>query len=134
MYNDEDVRPTWLTGVNTMKLIKQGGHRLFENDPETARIVSEMLLDLERNRMDALRKYSERLDGWSRLAFSFPFCTFLGSRNSNSWPTWSARQHKTRSHKGLNKVERCPIAESSPPVPSAIMPDRTEQRTLHPCA
>ena len=41
-----------------MKIIKQGGHRLFESDPETCRIVSEMLLDLERHGMDAVRKYS----------------------------------------------------------------------------
>jgi len=26
-----------------MKTFKEGGHRLFERDPETARIVSEML-------------------------------------------------------------------------------------------
>ena len=31
-----------------MKIIKPGGHRLFQQDPETARVVSEMLLDLER--------------------------------------------------------------------------------------
>jgi sulfopropanediol 3-dehydrogenase len=48
-----------------MKIIKPGNHRLFENDPETARIVSEMLLDLERNKMDAVRKYSAKFDDWS---------------------------------------------------------------------
>lgn len=48
-----------------MKLIKPGGHRLFESDAETARIVSEMLLDLEKNGMDALRKYSRKFDDWS---------------------------------------------------------------------
>jgi sulfopropanediol 3-dehydrogenase len=52
-----------------MKTIKQGGHRLFENDPETARIVSDMLRDLERNKMDAVRKYSERFDGWNPASF-----------------------------------------------------------------
>jgi sulfopropanediol 3-dehydrogenase len=52
-----------------MKTIKQGGHRLFENDPETARIVSDMLRDLERNKMDAVRKYSERFDGWNPATF-----------------------------------------------------------------
>jgi sulfopropanediol 3-dehydrogenase len=48
-----------------MEIFKAGGHRLFEHDPKTAQVVSEMLLDLEKNKMDAVRKYSERLDGWS---------------------------------------------------------------------
>ena len=48
-----------------MKILKAGQHRLFENDPETARIVSELLLDLERHGMDAVRKYSQKFDGWS---------------------------------------------------------------------
>lgn len=37
-----------------MKIVKEGGHRLFERDPETARVVTEMLLDLEKNGMDAV--------------------------------------------------------------------------------
>jgi len=48
-----------------MKIIKNGGHRLFERDPETAAIVSGMLLDLEKNGMDAVRKYSAKFDGWN---------------------------------------------------------------------
>ena len=47
-----------------MKLFKEGGHRLFQNDPDTARVVSEMLLDLEKNGMDAVRAYSTRFDDW----------------------------------------------------------------------
>lgn len=47
-----------------MQIVKQGGHRLFEKDPETARIVSEMLLELEKGGMDAVRAYSRKLDGW----------------------------------------------------------------------
>ena len=47
-----------------MKIFKQGGHRLFENDPETAKVVSEMLSDLEKNGMDAVRKYSQKFDNW----------------------------------------------------------------------
>ena len=31
-----------------MKVFKEGGHRLFERDPECAEIVSKMLLDLEK--------------------------------------------------------------------------------------
>lgn len=48
-----------------MKIIKDGGHRLFETDQETARIVSEMLLQLERDGMDAVRRYSEQFDDWT---------------------------------------------------------------------
>jgi sulfopropanediol 3-dehydrogenase len=52
-----------------MKLIKSGGHRLFEKDSETSRIVSEMLLDIEHNGMDAVRKYSQKFDDWSPASF-----------------------------------------------------------------
>ena len=52
-----------------MKVIKSGGHRLFENDIETARIVSEMLLDLEMNGLDAVRKYSRQFDHWDPASF-----------------------------------------------------------------
>jgi sulfopropanediol 3-dehydrogenase len=52
-----------------MKTIKNGGHRLFEKDPETARVVSDMLLELERNGMDAVRQYSEKFDAWSPASF-----------------------------------------------------------------
>jgi sulfopropanediol 3-dehydrogenase len=52
-----------------MRTVKQGGHRLFEQDHETARVVSEMLRDLERRGMDAVRGYSERFDGWSPPSF-----------------------------------------------------------------
>ncbi len=36
-----------------MKIVKQGKHRLFEDDPQTARVVSEMLRDIETGGMDA---------------------------------------------------------------------------------
>jgi sulfopropanediol 3-dehydrogenase len=52
-----------------MKTIKSGGHRLFEQDAETARVVSEMLLDLEKNGMEAVRKYSKRFDDWNPPSF-----------------------------------------------------------------
>ena len=38
---------------------------MFAKDLETTRIVSEMLLDLEEHGMEAVRRYSERLDGWT---------------------------------------------------------------------
>jgi sulfopropanediol 3-dehydrogenase len=53
----------------SMKIIKPGKHRLFENDRETAIIVSEMLLHLERNGMDAVREYSGRFDRWNPTSF-----------------------------------------------------------------
>jgi sulfopropanediol 3-dehydrogenase len=48
-----------------MKMLKQGSHRLFEKDPETVKVVSEILLDLEENGMDAVRKYSKKFDDWA---------------------------------------------------------------------
>ena len=52
-----------------MRMFKQGGHRLFEKDPDTARIVSEMLVDLEAHGMDAVRRYSRKLDDWAPADF-----------------------------------------------------------------
>jgi sulfopropanediol 3-dehydrogenase len=52
-----------------MKTIKAGGHRLFEKDTQTAAAVSEMLTDLEKNGMDAVRKYSRKLDDWAPESF-----------------------------------------------------------------
>lgn len=52
-----------------MKVIKEGGHRLFETDPETARYVAEMLADLRRRGMDAVRDLSGRLDEWTPANF-----------------------------------------------------------------
>jgi sulfopropanediol 3-dehydrogenase len=52
-----------------MRTIKQGGHRLFERDLETARVVSEMLLELEKSGMDAVRSYSARFDDWGPESF-----------------------------------------------------------------
>lgn len=52
-----------------MKILKPGKHRLFEHDFETTKIVSEMLSDLEKNGMDAVRKYSRRFDDWDPPSF-----------------------------------------------------------------
>ena len=52
-----------------MQIIKHGKHRLFETDGETSRVVSEMLSDLERNGMDAVRKYSRKFDDWDPPSF-----------------------------------------------------------------
>lgn len=42
---------------------------MFESDPETSGVVSEMLLDLEKNGMEAVRKYSMKFDGWNPESF-----------------------------------------------------------------
>ena len=52
-----------------MLVVKPGGHRLFEQDRETAAAVSEMLLALERRGMDAVREYSRKFDGWDPPTF-----------------------------------------------------------------
>lgn len=52
-----------------MKVIKNGGHRLLANDAETAAVVSGMLLDLEKNGLDAVRRYSEKFDHWKPPEF-----------------------------------------------------------------
>ncbi len=52
-----------------MKTIKEGGHRLFEEDAETTKYVSEMLRDLRKNGMDAMRKYSREFDKWDPPSF-----------------------------------------------------------------
>ena len=52
-----------------MKIFKEGGHRLFEKDLEPTRIVSEMLIDLEKHGMDAVRKYSKKFDDWAPDSF-----------------------------------------------------------------
>ncbi len=52
-----------------MKVIKEGGHRLFEEDRETTQYVREMLDDLRKNGLDAVRKYSRKFDEWNPTSF-----------------------------------------------------------------
>ena len=52
-----------------MKVIKEGGHRLFEEDAETSQYVQEMLRDLRKNGMDAVRRYSQKFDDWNPSSF-----------------------------------------------------------------
>lgn len=52
-----------------MKIVKRGGHRLFEEDPETTRIVSEMLKELEKSGIEAVRTYSKKFDDWDPPSF-----------------------------------------------------------------
>jgi sulfopropanediol 3-dehydrogenase len=62
-----------------MRIFKAGHHRLFENDPETARVVAGMLLDLEQHGMDAVRKYSQQFDGWNPDRFELPETQIAGA-------------------------------------------------------
>jgi sulfopropanediol 3-dehydrogenase len=48
-----------------MQILKDGTHRLFEHDAETAALVTRMLLALEREGMDAVRRYSRQFDDWA---------------------------------------------------------------------
>lgn len=52
-----------------MKVVKEGRQRLFEHDAETAAVVSRMLADLEKNGMDAVRRYSRQFDDWDPPSF-----------------------------------------------------------------
>lgn len=52
-----------------MKVIKRGEQRLFEADAETSSAVTRMLLELERNGMDAVRRYSRQFDDWDPPSF-----------------------------------------------------------------
>jgi sulfopropanediol 3-dehydrogenase len=52
-----------------MQSLKSGGHRLFEDDPGTAKTVSAMLVDMEKNGMDAVRRYSLAFDQWNPKDF-----------------------------------------------------------------
>ena len=52
-----------------MKVIKEGGHRLFEEDQATTQYVREMLDDLRKDGMDAVRKYSQKSDDWNPASF-----------------------------------------------------------------
>ena len=47
-----------------MQIIKDGGHRLFEEDEETSGYVAEMLRDLRTRGIDAVREYSREFDDW----------------------------------------------------------------------
>lgn len=52
-----------------MQILKDGTHRLFEQDAETAAAVTRMLVDLEKHGMDAVRRYSQQFDDWAPADF-----------------------------------------------------------------
>jgi sulfopropanediol 3-dehydrogenase len=58
-----------LEGNQPVKIIKEGGHRLFEEDLETSRYVADLLKDLRKRGMDAVREYSNKFDGWAPKEF-----------------------------------------------------------------
>ena len=47
-----------------MRIVKDGGHRLFEEDEETSRYVARMLRELRARGIDAVREYSRTFDEW----------------------------------------------------------------------
>ncbi|MDP6581706.1 MAG: histidinol dehydrogenase, partial [Vicinamibacterales bacterium] len=47
-----------------MQTIKDGGHRLFEEDEETSRYVADLLRDLRTRGLDAVHEYSRKFDDW----------------------------------------------------------------------
>ena len=53
----------------TMTIFKPGHHRLFENDPETAQVVSAMLSDLEKMAWMPCAAYSRQFDNWDPPSF-----------------------------------------------------------------
>jgi sulfopropanediol 3-dehydrogenase len=65
----QNILPKTKMKEKEMKVIKEGGHRLFEEDQETTRYVREMLDDLRKNGMDAARKYSQKFDDWNPTRF-----------------------------------------------------------------
>lgn len=52
-----------------MEVVKEGGHRLFEEDEQTSARVREMLRQLKTEGMDAVRKFSNEFDGWNPPSF-----------------------------------------------------------------
>jgi len=52
-----------------MKVIKEGGHRLFETDVETSAYVSSLLVKLEKGGMEAVRRCSKEFDAWDPPSF-----------------------------------------------------------------
>lgn len=52
-----------------MNVIKDGGHRLFEEDEDTTTYVRDMLKTLKNEGMDAVRKFSREFDEWDPPSF-----------------------------------------------------------------
>jgi sulfopropanediol 3-dehydrogenase len=52
-----------------MKVVKEGGHRLFEEDPETSQYVAGLLQELRTGGMDAVRRCSREFDAWDPPGF-----------------------------------------------------------------
>ena len=52
-----------------METVKEGKRRLFEEDRETAGIVSEMLSDILKRGTEAVREYSRKFDDWDPPSF-----------------------------------------------------------------
>ena len=67
-----------------MTIFKKGQHRLFDSDPETGAVVSRMLAELERDGMDAVRRYSREFDDWDPPSFRLTSGDIASARNQLS--------------------------------------------------
>lgn len=52
-----------------MEILKEGGRLLLTPDEATARVVADVLADVRKNGMDAVRKYSRQFDNWDPPSF-----------------------------------------------------------------
>ncbi|MCC6124548.1 MAG: histidinol dehydrogenase [Pirellulales bacterium] len=52
-----------------MRVVKEGGHRLFEEDLETSRYVAGLLRELRTGGLDAVRECSRKFDAWDPPCF-----------------------------------------------------------------
>lgn len=52
-----------------MEVLKEGGRLLLTPDEDTAQIVYNILADVQKNGMDAVRKYSRQFDNWDPPSF-----------------------------------------------------------------
>ncbi len=52
-----------------MQVLKEGGRLLLTPDEKTAQVVRDILADVQKNGMDAVRKYSRQFDNWGPPSF-----------------------------------------------------------------
>ena len=80
-----------------MLVIKEGGHRLFESDPETSRVVADLLADLKLRGLAAVRDLSRRFDGWDPPSFELSEGQITESINACSPRPSCARSSHSKS-------------------------------------
>jgi sulfopropanediol 3-dehydrogenase len=108
-----------------MKIYKKGNRRLFENDPETAATVSRMLSELERNGMDAVRKFSQQFDDWNPASFRLSQTEIDGAiaqlseqaKSDTDFAQQNVREFATQQLKTLLPLEVWQASGASRPAP-----------------